>query len=67
MPARTLYGCRAVSVRIDIAQMFQDLLKQLEEAYARRDQLWIDFERALDETSKHIVAFLMIISDFFTS
>ncbi|KAJ3826440.1 hypothetical protein F5880DRAFT_1544763 [Lentinula raphanica] len=27
----------------------QEMLKQLEEAYARRDKLWADFEAALDE------------------
>jgi hypothetical protein len=32
----------------------KDLFRQLQEAYARRDQLWIDLDKALDETSKSI-------------
>ncbi|KAE9394110.1 hypothetical protein BT96DRAFT_1022698 [Gymnopus androsaceus JB14] len=36
-------ACNASKARI------QDLLKQLEEAHVRRDQLWVDFEKALDE------------------
>ncbi|KAF9077106.1 hypothetical protein BDP27DRAFT_597305 [Rhodocollybia butyracea] len=28
----------------------RDLFKQLDEAYARRDKLWVDFEKALNET-----------------
>ncbi|KAJ3836457.1 hypothetical protein EV361DRAFT_803852, partial [Lentinula raphanica] len=41
----------------------QEMLKQLEEAYARRDKLWADFEAALDEIREYTAYFYFIRCD----
>ncbi|EEB92671.1 hypothetical protein MPER_08786, partial [Moniliophthora perniciosa FA553] len=52
MEAVTLADSENISDAYCQAQeRIKNLFKQLKEAYARRDRLWVDFELALDETS----------------
>ncbi|KAK7054647.1 hypothetical protein VNI00_003110 [Paramarasmius palmivorus] len=41
---------KVVEAYCQAQERIKNLFKQLKEAYARRDQLWVDFEAALDET-----------------